>query len=319
MEINQRLGYPCINDKLQEEQGIFTSRGMIKKTFEAQKATNKKVANLALENIKDLAKIIEWNEKNGIKFFRISSNLFPWMSEYELTDLPNWSLISKNLKLVGDLATKYNQRLTFHPGHFNVLASLNPNVVTKTIKELNQHSQIFDEMGFEPSVWNKVNIHISTTQGGKDKAAVRFCKSFEDLNDNTKKRLTIENDDKPSQYSVKDLYDLVYKNINVPIVFDVHHHKFCSSDMSHESAASLAASSWPDGVAPVFHFSSTINHESPDQMARAHADWIYEEVTDYKTGAWVMCECKAKESAVLTYIKKGKKVSNYIEPPFLSA
>jgi UV DNA damage endonuclease len=234
------------------------------------------------------------------------------MSEYELTDLPDWPLIEKNLQLAGSLSTQYGQRIEYHPGPFNVLASLNNFVVRKTIKDLNQHAQIMDIMGLPKTHWAQINIHVNTTQGGKDEAAKRFCKNFQKLSDSAKSRLVVENDDKPSQYSVIDLYELVYKEIGVPITFDVHHHKFCSGNVDHETAAKIAASTWGD-IPPGFHFASTINHESPGQMARAHADWIYEEITDYGTGAWIMCECKAKEKAILRYISEGITPSDYVE------
>jgi UV DNA damage endonuclease len=312
MNIHSRIGYPCINIELQGGQGIYTNRHCIKKTFDAQRSTNEVVSRLSLDNCKDLVKIIQWNERKGIKFFRMSSNIFPWMSEYEIKNLPDWKLISANLRLAGKLATEYNQRLEFHPGPFNVLASLNGFVVRKTIKDLNQHAEILDEMGFALSHWNQINIHVNTTQGGKEAAADRFCRGFERLSDSAKARLVVENDDKPSQYSVLDLYELIHKRIGIPITFDVHHHKFCSGNMSHEDAARLAASTWGD-IPAGFHFASTINHESPNQMARAHADWIYEEITDYGTGAWIMCECKMKEQAILRYINEGTVQSDYVE------
>ena len=312
MDIHSRIGYCCINLELQESEGVTTNRHIIKKTFEAQRETNEVVSRLALQNVKDLIKIIQWNERKGIKFFRISSNMFPWMSEYELTSLPDWPLIEKNLQLAGSLATKYGQRLETHPGPFNVLGSLNKFVVKKTIKELDQASQIFDAMGFEPSHWNQINIHLNTTQGGKEECAKRFIENFKKLHPNTQARLVVENDDKASQYSVKDLYDLLHKEINIPITFDSHHHKFCSGNLTHEEAAKLAASTWGN-VPAGFHFSSTINHESPTQMARAHADWIYEEITDWGTGAWIMVEAKLKEKSIISYMKEGVKTSDFVE------
>lgn len=312
MDMHSRIGYCCINLELQESEGVTTNRHIIKKTFEAQRSTNEVVSQLALQNVKDLIKIIQWNERKGIKFFRISSNMFPWMSEYELTSLPDWPMIEKNLQLAGSLATKYNQRLETHPGPFNVLGSLNNFVVKKTIKELNQASQIFDAMGFEPSHWNQINIHLNTTQGGKEECAKRFIKNFEKLHPNTKARLVIENDDKASQYSVQDLYDLLHKEINIPITFDSHHHKFCSGNLTHEEAAKLAASTWGN-IPAGFHFSSTINHEQSDKMARAHADWIYEEITDWGTGAWIMVEAKLKEKSIMSYMKEGVKTSDFQE------
>jgi UV DNA damage endonuclease len=311
--LSQRIGYPCINMTLQGSEGIYTNRHIIKKTYMAQKETNHVVSKLSLENCKDLVKIIQWNERKGIKFFRMSSNIFPWHSEYELTSLPDWPMIKKNLELAGSLATKYGQRLSFHPGPFNQLASLNSYVVRNTIKDINTHAQILDSMGLSPSHWNKINIHVGTTQGGKAEAAKRFCENFQKLSESAKARLVVENDDKASQFSVVDLYELVYKEIGTPITFDVHHHKFCSGNLSHEEAAKLAVSTWPEGIPPAFHFASTINHESPNQMARAHATWIYDEITDYGTGAWIMCECKGKELAILEYLKEGKRVSEYEE------
>jgi hypothetical protein len=48
-------------------------------------------------------------------------------------------------------------------------------------------------------------------------------------------------------------------------------------------------------------------------MARAHADWIYEEITDWGTGAWIMVEAKAKEKAILSYMNEGIKASEFEE------
>ena len=67
------LGYACINMTLSEvpkSKRITTNRSMIKKTFlEKGKAY---ASTLALENVKDLKKILQWNEMNGIKFFRMN-------------------------------------------------------------------------------------------------------------------------------------------------------------------------------------------------------------------------------------------------------
>ena len=53
----------------------------------------------------------------------------------------------------------------------------------------------------------------------------RFCKNFERLSESVQGRLTVENDDKESMYSVKDLM-YIHERIGIPIVFDYHHHKF---------------------------------------------------------------------------------------------
>ena len=154
------LGYACINTALSEQpksKRVTTNRSMIKKTF-LKKGINY-AGELALENIKDLLKVLEWNDRHNIRFFRVSSDLFPWCSEYRIADLPNFNDIAYHLDQVGEYAFLNGHRLTFHPGPFNVLGSPNQDVVNKTIKELNTHSEIFDLMGFiDASPYNKINI-----------------------------------------------------------------------------------------------------------------------------------------------------------------
>jgi len=67
----------------------------------------------------------------------------------------------------------------------------------------------------------------------------RFITNFQRLSESVQKRLTIENDDKSSMYSVKDLM-YVHEKIGIPIVFDYHHHQFCTGDLSEEDALKLA-------------------------------------------------------------------------------
>ncbi len=77
-----RMGYACINMQLSSQKPrIYTGRSMIKRTFQS-KGINY-ASQLGLDNCKDLYKILEWNHENGFNFFRITSNLFPWCSEYD--------------------------------------------------------------------------------------------------------------------------------------------------------------------------------------------------------------------------------------------
>ena len=302
--LKQRIGYACINMTLGEE-GIMTNRGAIKRTFDAKGIVY--ISKLALDNVLDLEKIIQWNEKKGIKYYRLSSNIFPWMSEYRLEDLPDWSKIQRVLKRIGDFVTKVNQRLEFHPNHFTVLGSPNPIIVEKSLSDLEQHSQIFDEMGLSPSYWNPINIHIGGVYGDKAAAAERWCQSFHRLSENCKKRLVVENDDKANMYSVSDLYELVYKKIGVPITFDIFHHGFCPGGLTVQAAAKLAESTWPVGHL-VIHWSSSMQlNEDAKSKAVAHAAYIYDELDSLGTDAWFMCESKAKELAIIEYLKFGPR------------
>jgi UV DNA damage endonuclease len=88
----QNLGYACINMTLGKK-GITTNRSMIKRTFK-EKGINH-ASELGIQNVRDLIEIIKWNEQNGIKLFRMSSDFFPWASEYKLSDMPHYQSYQK--------------------------------------------------------------------------------------------------------------------------------------------------------------------------------------------------------------------------------
>lgn len=287
---------------LPKSKRITTNRSMIKRTFKEKGMAY--ASELAMQNIKDLKKILEWNEENDIKFYRMSSDVFPWMSEYDFKDLPDYHEICYLLDDAGEFATRNGHRLTFHPGPFNVLGSPNDKVVDKTIKELNQHSQMMDLMGFFPSHYNKINIHVGGTYGGDfEGTASRWVKNFYRLDENTRSRLTLENDDKASMWSVKRLYELIYQRVGVPIVFDYHHFKFCTGGQTQEEAVQMAASTWPGDVKPVVHLSESRREEQGDEKIRpqAHSDWIYNPVPRHGVQYDMMLECKMKEQALFKY------------------
>ena len=295
------LGYACINMTLgKHNPKITTNRSMIKKTFKEKGISY--ASELGIQNSRDLVEIIKWNNKNGINFFRLTSDLFPWASEYNLTELPHYNLIKNILGEVGALANKYGQRITSHPGPFNVLVSPKQHVVENTIADLTLHGEVFDMLGLSRSPYNKINIHCNGVYGDKIAAMDRFCKNFERLPESVQTRLTVENDDKASMYSVSDLI-YIHERIGIPIVFDYHHHKFCTGDLSEEEALKLAVSTWGD-IKPVVHYSeSKALHERNDKLKpQAHSDYIKEIPNTYGLDLDVMVEAKAKELSILPFI-----------------
>ena len=297
-----RLGYACINMTLQQAGGITTNRSMRQKTFNERGLPY--VSELTLQNVKDLVNIIKWNNEMGIKQFRMSSDIFPWMYYYQLDELPDYEAISDYLYMAGDEASG-KQRLTFHPSHFNALGSPYPVVVKKTIKELNQHSQIMDIMGLTITPYNKINIHIAGAYGDKQATLNRWIDNFHKLDYNTQHRLTVENDDKANMYSVKELYEGIHKKIGIPIVFDFYHHKFCTGGLTEQEALELALSTW-NGITPCTHYSESRRKEHLDESikAQAHSDLIYDKIPTYGNEFDCVIEAKHKELAVINYINK---------------
>jgi len=322
------IGYACINMQLSypqqyggQEKGVLpitTGRSMIRRTFDSKGIVY--ASEKTLSNCSDLEEIVKWNINNGYKFFRVTSNLAPWKSEYRWDDMPDIEQIRKHLWSAGTMANTHNLRLTSHPGPFNVLTSPHPHVVTNCVRDLTDHGDVFDMMNLSRTPYNKINIHIGGAYGDKESAMKRFCENFELLPDSVKSRLTVENDDRASMYSVKDLYYGVYKRIGIPIVFDYHHHKFCSGDMSEQEALEMAISTWPSDITPVVHYSESRRKEQLDETIRvqAHSDYIYDEIDTYGHDIDIMVEAKRKELAVQKY-KELHMTDHYSNLPSVKA
>ena len=301
------LGYACINETLKKNK-VSVNRGMIKKTFLERGIDY--ASELTYFNLLDLNKILEWNLKNNIRFYRMSSDMFPWMSEYNIQDLPNFNLIKAELQSIGKYAKRNGIRLTFHPGPFNKLASDKESIINNTIDELEKHSTIMDLMGLYASPYNKINIHIGGTYGDKQQTLIRFCNNLSRLSNTLLNRLTIENDDVPGQYTVEDLYQPL-SQYNIPIVFDYHHAELNpSSKLSRLEEFNLAKKTWPKNVHPVIHYSQSKKlFEDASVKTRAHSSWYYNPIPkEFTNGVDIMLECKEKEKALIKYEKDFKNI-----------
>ena len=104
-------------------------------------------------------------------------------------------------------------------------------------------------------------------------------------------------------FSVKELYEGIYKKIGVPIVFDFYHHKFCTGGLTEQEALELALSTWPEGIVPLTHYSESRRKEHLDESikAQAHSDLIKGTIQTYGLDIDVVVEAKHKELAVLNY------------------
>jgi UV DNA damage endonuclease len=293
------LGYACINMTMQKQ--VSTNRTMMKRTFEAKGMDY--VSELALLNSKDIIKILEWNRQHGIKLFRLSSSIIPWGNNIDITQLKDYKEIKSELKKAGDFAKFWDMRITCHPGPFVVLTSPKDSVVDNAISDLEMHAKLFDMMELSKTPYNKINIHCNGVYGDKVIAMDRFCENFKKLSSSVRKRLTVENDDKASMYSVKDLM-YIHKKIGIPIVFDYHHHQFCTGDLSEQQALELAVSTWPKDIKPIVHYSESkaLHENDTKQKPQAHSEYINSLPNTYGIEVDCMVEAKAKELAILPFL-----------------
>lgn len=324
-----RFGYACINMEL-SARGIRTGRAMIDRKFKL--GGLRLASDIALANARDLLTILQWNEAYGIRLFRLGSELFPRWNHYRLEDLPDIDLIAQHLRAAGDYARAHGHRITTHPGPFHILGSPDAVVVDNSIVGLERHSELFDMMGFAPSFENKINIHVGATYNDKPGTIMRWLHNYDRLSDSCKARLVIENDDKASMYSVRELYEMLHAEIDIPITFDYWHHTFNTGDLSEQDAFFMARETWQrHGVTQCTHYSESRRREAQILIERmfahhnidianlpnwptfhkqykeftkikeqAHADYITRLPDTYGvTDLDVMVEAKAKEQALL--------------------
>ena len=288
------LGYACINLDL-STQNISTNRTMIKRTF--QERGIQYASQLALQNVQALLQVVEWNVAHDIKVFRVTSELFPWASEYKLESMPDFNEIRSILEAIG----KYPVRLTTHPGPFNKMAGVGA-TLENTIKDLEIHSQIFDLMGLPATHWHKINIHVGGAYGDKDATIKRFAQNFNLLSKNLRGRLTVENDDKPGLFTVAELLPL-HEETGIPIVFDYFHHKLNSGFQTEKEAFEMAYGTWD--LKPIFHYSSSRKlNEDPTVKKEAHSDWVHEPINTYGYDIDIVLETKMKEKSIFKYMEQ---------------
>ena len=300
-----RFGYCCIslgiNEGVRKAQQVSVNRGMVKRTFDSKGLPY--ASQLALSNLSDTLRVIDWNISRGIMVYRFSSDSMPWMTHYRIEDLPDYPAIAMTLRSIGDRVLTSGMRVSFHPGPYCVLASENPSVVDKTVDELDKHAHLMDMMGLPATHMYPINIHIGSTKPTRDIAAARFCENFWRLGESCRARLTVENDDAPGQYSVLMLRSMVHDRIKVPIVADTLHHACFPDGQTWAEALFMAASTWT--VRPVTHHSSSRKiHEDPASRPEAHADYLYEAFDHCGLEVDVELECKQKDLAALRYVSE---------------
>lgn len=237
--------------------------------FKRGEYTREFIRDVYRNNVQEIIKLVPKLIANKIRSFRLSSNLFS-LFEFNEELIHDDEVLVMLLGKLGKLFTEANIRVTTHPGQFTVLSSDNPTTVQNSIRELSNHAWVFDKMGLPHSGYAAINIH-----GGKSDRSNQLIAVIRDLPDNTRLRLTLENDE--SAYSLVDLLP-VYEATGVPICWDSHHHIFNDGGLSLDDACGLSLYTWNKiNSKPLQHLSNTTpgleNGNFTDR--RKHSDFIH--------------------------------------------
>jgi UV DNA damage endonuclease len=253
------------------------------------------IAEICLHNAHTLHKVLGYCCDHDIKNFRINNQILPLKTHpdigYSMEDLPAHDQIIQTFKDCGRFCRKYDIRTTFHPDQFILLSSPSSEVVQRSIADLIYQTEMAGWVNADV-----INIHGGGAYGNKSESLGRLRKRIEQLPERVRSRLTLENDDRV--YTPKDLLP-VCRDLAIPLVYDVHHHRCLPDGKSVEATTELALGTW--SREPLFHLSSPRDGWDSGKPG-SHHDYI--DAGDFP-GCWtnlditVEVEAKAKELAVL--------------------
>jgi UV DNA damage endonuclease len=301
-----RIGYPCIN---------LTIKNPYPSTFRLKSYSENRFLETVKNNLNHLLSILNFNKRNDIYFFRISSDVIPFAS-HPVCDV-NWSKVFKaELEEIGDFINKNNVRVSMHPDQFVILNSKSEDIIKNSIRELQYHCKLLDSMNL-PS-YAKIQIHVGGVYGDKDKSKKDFVNNFNKLlEDNLKRRLVIENDDR--SYSLQDCLD-INSETGIPIVFDTFHHECLNNGETFQQALSSFIQTWdyPIDGNPIIDYSSQSIGERKGKHAKTldNNHFIYK-YNEFKNAILenqmhpdldIMLEIKDKEKSALLALELSNRL-----------
>lgn len=284
-----RLGYACMNTELRT---VF--RTLRVATAETEGVD--KIKELTLKNMQTTLDIINWNLANDIYFYRASSSIVPLSTHPVNTwvwwEDPDFLFIAGQIR---DVAEIHQMRVSVHPGQYTVLNSPRPEVVEKSIQDLEYHEKLISLLG-----GNDIIIHTGGAYGDKEKAKQQFVATYSKLSEALRKRIRLENDDKT--FTIRDVLD-VHSLCGVPICFDIHHHN-CNNDGTAIDFTEILAT-WEGYGTPKIHISTGKEGFTDLRHNELVSEKDFEELLILLGGtdADIMFEAKLKEKSVMPFLK----------------
>lgn len=293
-----RLGYACIcNAVCETSSSPYTYNEYLKNT------DLDKLGRIIISNLDGLEKIILYNIKNNIYFYRMSSKIIPLATKDEVC----FDYIDKYKDIYNRISNKIRDsgmRVDFHLDQFCVLNSTNKEVVSNSIKIIEYHYKLLEALNIKDKV---LIIHVGSSVFGKENSIKRFINNFNRLPKYLKDAIVVENDDKI--FSVEDVC-IISDSLGIPVVLDYHHYKCNKSELDLKKIFD----SWKD-MTPKIHFSSPKNSRD----FRSHSDYINSDdfiefidiIKDYDTDLDIMIEAKAKDDALFRLVREIKYKTDY--------
>lgn len=293
-----RLGYACLSTTITETASSMVTYTHYKKL--GDKKGSEKLNNVIMSNFTSLQKLLDYNIKNDILFYRMTANLIPLGTHPEIKF--DFNKYKNDFKIIGDKIKQNNLRVDIHISEYCVLNSINEKVVKSSINMLEFYQKMYEYMDID----SNLILHIGAKTNGKKESMNRFIKNFDLLNEKTKKLIVIENDDKV--YNIRNTLKIC-NTLSLPMVLDYHHFMCNKNNEKIEDYIEKIFETWKNKT-PKIHFSSPKSKKE----FRAHNDYInvldfikfIEKIKFINKDFDIMIEAKMKDSAMFKLIRELK-------------
>ena len=269
------------------------------------------VESLGIANAKDIVKMLRWNDRFGIRFLRLSSEMFPFASHaeygYKLA-----SFVSRELAEAGRVAAELGHRLTTHPGQYTQLGSPRKSVIDNALRDLDYHAELLSLLKMPPQQDRDavMILHLGGVFGDKVATLNRFRENYKTLPQGVKDRLVLENDD--VSWSVHELLPLC-EELNIPMVLDFHHHNIIfDADQIREGSKDIIdlfpriLATWKKkNITPKMHYSEPTPSAITGRQRRKHNPRVAT-LPPCPSDMDLMIEAKDKEQAVFELMRTFK-------------
>ena len=301
-----RLGYVAISKALD---GITTSKTVTYTDYINKCYTIEKIYDVINNNLNSLEKILIYNIRNNIHFYRLTSKLIP-LATHEKVSFDYISNFKEKYNKLGKIIKENKIRVDLHPDQFAVLNSMNDEVYKNTIEILKYHYNILDALNIKNKV---IILHVGSSACGKKASITRFINNFNKLPLNIRNTIALENDDKV--FNIKDVLYICEK-LNIPMVLDYHHYICNNEGENVQDYLERIVNTWGK-ITPKFHFSS------PKSMLkkefRSHNDYINSDdfinfiniLKKLDKDVDIMLEAKDKDDALFRLVRELKYKTNY--------
>lgn len=300
-----RLGYVSVSITLSH----VTASSLMTYTYYkklGEEEGQKRLDEIIKSNFSDLEKILYYNYKNDIYFYRLTSNLIP-LSTHPEVNYEVYHRYQTEFRRIGKLVKQYHIRIDTHPNAFCVLNSIHEEVVNSSINILRDQYFMFQAM----KIPGKIILHVGSGTYGKKAGINRFIKQFRALPSALQACILLENDDK--LYHAEDVL-MICEATGIPMVLDYHHHicNPCQTDIT-ELLPRIYATWEKETEPPKMHYSSPKSKKEK----RSHSEYIVLDdfveflrvLKQQSHDVDVMLEAKAKDDAIF-HLVRGLKYKN---------